>query len=230
MIGSMGVGVTCLLPRSAPSGVVSCCTYQQWFAVDGGPDVDPLSSLDRGRWTDTPAYVRNTACMSRECVRALASFRVGAHDLDVATAKFQHGGAVARSERRCRLCGAGVGDELHMLAECPAYEPVRFSHAELFSGFGGWWNFPCDMSGDRLRAFMQQPAQQVGAFVRDCGRLRWNNPPDEVVFAEALSAEEAEALLGVAVEAPEVSDQYYSAMSDEYYDVYSDAYYDSGTP
>jgi len=75
-------------PRSAPSESVSCCKYQQWFAVQGGSTVDPLSQLDRGRWTDSPAYVRHTAGMSRERVRALACFRLSAHDLDVETAKW----------------------------------------------------------------------------------------------------------------------------------------------
>jgi hypothetical protein len=203
--------------------VVCCC---------GGPDVDPLLSLDRGRWTDTPEYVRSTAGLSRECVRALASFRLGAHDLDVITAKFQPGGAdVVRADRKCRLCGEGVGDELHMVAECAAYEAVRCSHADLFNDFGGWREFPHAMSADEFRAFMQQPAQQVGPFLRDCSRRRWLNPPLEVLFAEGLSAEEAETLLGGAAGLePEVSDQFYSALSDEFYDVYSDAYYDTGTP
>jgi hypothetical protein len=130
-------------PRSAPSDVVSCCKYQQWFAVEGGSEVDPLRCLDRGRWSDCPDYVRHTAPMSRESVRALASFRLGAHDLDVETAKFQSrsaGGNAASTDcaaRLCRFCQQGVGDEMHMLAECEAYDAVRRSHADLFSDCGG---------------------------------------------------------------------------------------------
>jgi hypothetical protein len=58
------------------------------------------------------------------------------------------------------------------------------------------------------------------------------NPPLEVLFADGLSAEEADALMsadGVGMR-PELSDQFHSALSDEYYDVYSDAYYDSDAP
>ncbi len=53
-----------------------------------------------------------------------------------------------------------------------------------------------------------------------------------MLFAEGLSAEEAEALLDVgADELPhEASELYFSAMSDDFYDVYSDAYFDTGTP
>jgi hypothetical protein len=52
------------------------------------------------------------------------------------------------------------------------------------------------------------------------------------VFADRLSAEEADALMsadGVGMP-PELSDQFHSALSDEYYDVYPDAYYDSDAP
>jgi hypothetical protein len=56
--------------------------------------LDPLRYLDRGRWSDCPGYVRHTAPLSRESVRALASFRLGVHDLDVETAKFQSRSAV----------------------------------------------------------------------------------------------------------------------------------------
>jgi hypothetical protein len=114
-------------PRSAPSARVSCCKYQHWFAVEGGSEVDPLRCLDRGRWSDCPGYVRHTTPLSRESVRALASFRLGVHDLDVETAKFQSRSAVgnaasiARAARLCRFCQHGVGDEMHMLAELSPY-------------------------------------------------------------------------------------------------------------
>ena len=80
---------------------------------------------------------------------------------------------------------------------------------------------------------MHQPPQQVGAFLHACSQRRWQNPPDEVMFAEGLSAEEAAVYYGSGVSGSnptEASDMFFSALSDEYYDVYSDAYYDSGTP
>jgi hypothetical protein len=48
----------------------------------------------------------------------------------------------------------------------------------------------------------------------------------EVLFADGLSAEEADALRSAdgGGMLPEVSDQFHSALSDEYFDVYSDAY------
>jgi hypothetical protein len=92
--------------------------------------------------------------------------------------------------------------------------------------------FPRSVSADEFRAFMHQPAHQVSAYLRECGQRRWANPPLEVLFADGLSAEEADALMsadGVGMP-PKLSDQFHSALSDEYYDVFSDAYYDSHAP
>ena len=91
----------------------------------GGALEDPLTCQDRGKWQDSPDYVRWSAGMSRCKLRALACFRVAAHDLEVETRKWERvGGArvsLPRAERVCKLCGVGVGDELHMIAECTAY-------------------------------------------------------------------------------------------------------------
>ncbi len=86
---------------------------------------------------------------------------------------------------------------------------------------------------------MHQSAEEVGKFARDCCRRRWASPPEELFWADAVSAEEAEAVMGLVleeqevVEVQELSDQFFSALSEEFHDVYSDAYYDAlsvGTP
>jgi hypothetical protein len=89
------------------------------------------------------------------------------------------------------------------------------------------------MSAEQLRSFMHQPARQVGAFLHACSQRRWQIPPSEVLFAEGLSAEEAEAYYGggnAGSPQAEASDMFFSALSDDYYDVHSDAYYDAWTP
>jgi hypothetical protein len=93
-------------------------------------------------------------------------------------------------------------------------------------------DFPSDISAAQFRAFMHQPANQVSGFLRACAQRRWANPPLDVMFADGLTAEEAEALLGADGGGlpPESPDSFLSAISDEFYDVYSDAYYDTGTP
>jgi hypothetical protein len=57
-------------------------------------------------------------------------------------------------------------------------------------------DFPSDISAAQFRAFMHQPANQVSGFLRACAQQRWVNPPLDVPFADVLTAEEAEALLG----------------------------------
>lgn len=224
-------------PRTAPSDRVLCCTYQQWFAGEGGP-CEPLTALDSGRWSDCPDYVRHTAGISRECVRSLAGFRLSAHDLDVATAKWTrparapHGSpapsdaASVRASRLCRLCQQGVGDELHVVAECEAYTAIRQSHADLFVEFGGWLQFPRhDMSNTQFREFMQQPQPQVASFLHACWQRRWQTPPNDVVFAECLPPPL------VAPAGSEEASQFFSACSEfyEFYDAcsdFSDDFYD----
>jgi hypothetical protein len=92
--------------------------------------------------------------------------------------------------------------------------------------------FPSSVSATQFGVFMHQPAHQVSAFLRDCAQRRWANPPLDVLFADGLTDEEADALQGVDGGGlhPESSDLFLSAISDEFYDVYSDAYYDTGTP
>jgi len=76
------------------------CKYQQWCALEGGPLVEPSSVREKGRWSDTPAYVRYTAGMSRPKVRALASFRLCAHDLEMETLKWRRVQGVSTAATR----------------------------------------------------------------------------------------------------------------------------------
>jgi hypothetical protein len=52
----------------------------------------------------------------------------------------------------------------------------------------------------------------------------------EVLFADGLSAEEADAVMSGGGLTPQASDLFHSALSDEYYDVYLYAYYDTDAP
>mgnify|MGYP001807096788 CR=1 FL=1 len=85
-------------------------------------------------------------------------------------------------------------------------------------------DFPSGISAVQFRAFMHQPAIQVSAFLLACAQRRWANPPLDVMFADGLTAEEADALLGDHAGGlhPESSDSFLSVIPDEFYDVYSD--------
>ncbi|KAF6261524.1 hypothetical protein COO60DRAFT_1500794 [Scenedesmus sp. NREL 46B-D3] len=55
-------------------------------------------------------------------------FRLGAHDLRVATGRWERAGnsLLPRHQRLCTRCAAGqVEDEFHVVFECDAYELVR---------------------------------------------------------------------------------------------------------
>jgi hypothetical protein len=61
-------------PRTAEEGTL--CKYQQSFATQGGPLVDPTALLSEGRWQETPSYVRYTAGIKRDRLHALTCFRL----------------------------------------------------------------------------------------------------------------------------------------------------------
>ena len=65
-----------------------------------------------------------------------------------------------------------------------------------------WWLASCQWcagstplegpsSSQQLRGFMQDQAQ-VASFLYDCAPGRWQNPPDELVFAECLEVQEGD--------------------------------------
>jgi hypothetical protein len=63
--------------------------------------------------------------------RALAQFRTGSHWLPVQTMR---GMGVARADRHCKLCSMGVlGDEHHMLFDCPVMDDMRAKMVDVFA-------------------------------------------------------------------------------------------------
>jgi hypothetical protein len=189
----------------AVSDKVSCCKYQHWFAKHEGPLLDPLSLLDRGRWQEPPDYVRRSAGMSRCKHRSLTCFRLAAHDLEVETRKWEsqvvEGTSVRlsipREERLCKLCLAGIGDEMHMIAECVENTAVRQRHSQLFDYLGGWQHLVDGyVPAYALKQFMSQEQHLVAAFLVDCSQRRWATSPAELVDGlgdGASDADEAEA-------------------------------------
>ena len=59
-------------------------------------------------------------------------FRLGCHDLPIATGRLAGAGHVDRADRVCLACNSGaVGDEMHMIFENTALAPLRQQHADL---------------------------------------------------------------------------------------------------
>jgi hypothetical protein len=164
-------------PRDAPSDAVICCTYERWFAGSTG--------RVEGRWTDVPAYVKHTAGIPADHVRALVALRVGAHDLDVAAGRWR---GVPRAQRMCGLCERSVGDELHMAFECERYDVVRQRHPELFAEFGGWRTLqPAPPEGDAMSRLMgTHRVFSLASFAYRCWLLHTSFTPDDVAFGDCL--------------------------------------------
>jgi hypothetical protein len=93
--------------------------------------------------------------------------------------------SIPRQERLCKLCLAGIGDEMHMITECVAYAAVRQRHSPLFDCLGGWQHVvDGQVPAYGLKQFMSQEQHQVAAFLVDCSQRRWASSPAE--HAEGL--------------------------------------------
>ena len=88
-------------PRTCPSKGAKLCTYHRWFARAGRVQ-EPYYELP----------------LSNLSMRRLFRFRLGAHHLPVEMGRRD---GHARVARVCPLCSGGhVGDERHLVFECPA--------------------------------------------------------------------------------------------------------------
>jgi hypothetical protein len=155
--------------------------------------------------------------MSRAKLRALAAFRLAAHDLEVETGKWRRATAeggrvvrieVPRAERSCRLCGEAVGDELHMALECPCYAAVHQRHASLFTMFDGEMvMLGQQASVAQFRQWLLQDQYLIASFLYECSQRRWSDPPDDLIFAECMSLDGDDEIL---------SDVFLDALSDSF--------------
>ena len=114
-----------------------------------------------------------TAGVCRPHLLNLLRFRLGAHDLRVASGKWERGGSLHRSDRLCERCTQGcVEDEFHLVFECDAYCSVRDKFPHLFRCRSG------EASGNSvdgvqpigrgMAGFMNQDVHQVAAFIYQC--------------------------------------------------------------
>ncbi len=102
-------------PRTAASRGTKLCTYMRWFAR-------PEHSLG--------CTVLDMSVRPQQ-LRAFMRFRLGCHDLPIEAGR--HAG-IARQHRTCTRCTLGVvGDEKHLLLECPAAQRIRDEYAHLFT-------------------------------------------------------------------------------------------------
>ena len=182
-------------PRSATSGKVLACVYDRWFAPQR------MSALERDdRYKSCPAYIERTAGINQACVASLLRFRLSAHDLPVAVGRFSR---VPRLQRLCQHCMSGtIGDEFHMVFECPFYNPVRGRFTQLFEQFGGHASIDGAISpaGPDMARFMSQDKRMVALFVHACWLLRCGSHEAGVALVESDIEIESDELLEVPLE------------------------------
>ena len=166
-----------LNPRLASSSQVLYSVYDRWFAPQAMSDI-----AEPERYSICPTFVARTAGIPTTHVAALLRFRLGAHDLPVATGRWtrvQHTGMpLARSQRLCQHCQAEtVGDEYHMVFECSHYAMIRSRFSQLFQQFGGHSSVSPTVvpDGTSMAQFMNQNKRLVAAFVYACWLSRCSN-------------------------------------------------------
>lgn len=179
---------------SVTSDQIYYCTYDRWLAQT------PMAELDMSQpYTWRPAVVQNTAGINKGHVSSLFRFRLGAHDLGVATGRWS---GVDRSQRTCVRCESEqLDDEFHMVFECPFYQGIRAGFPSLFASSELAQPQP---DGLHVSKFMNQDATLVAAFVHACWLLRCRSGLDS---QHILSLPDIVHVLEAGVE-------YYSTMSE----------------
>ena len=100
-------------PRLAPSARIKLCTYHRWFGR-------PQNAACPSHW-ESP--------MGDAKLHRILRFRMGSHHLPVEEGRYCN---LARASPVCNLCNTdALGDERHMLLECPALADLRLQSSSL---------------------------------------------------------------------------------------------------
>ena len=100
-------------PKLAPSAGVKLCTYHRWFG--------------RPQNAACPSYWESP--MGNAKLHRILRFRMGSHHLPIEEGRHFN---QPRASRVCNLCNtAALGDERHMLLECPALAGLRLHFSSL---------------------------------------------------------------------------------------------------
>ena len=127
-------------PRLAPSAGVKLCTYHRWFG--------------RPRNAACPSYWESP--MGNAKLHRILRFRMGSHHLPVEEGRHFN---LPRASRVCNLCNTdALGDERHMLLECPALADLRLQFSSLL--------LPC--SGVMRRLLWAKDQHEVCRYIIAC--------------------------------------------------------------
>ena len=127
-------------PRLAPSAGVKLCTYHRWFGR-------PQNAACPSYW-ETP--------MGNAKLHRILRFRMGSHHLPVEEGCHFN---LPRASRVCNLCNTdALGDERHMLLECPALAALRLQFSSRL--------LPC--SGVMRRLLWAKDQHEVCRYIIAC--------------------------------------------------------------
>ena len=127
-------------PRLAPSAGVKLCTYHRWFG--------------RPQNAACPSYWESP--MGNAKLHRILRFRMGSHHLPVEEGRHFN---LPRASRVCNLCNTdALGDERHMLLECPALAALRLQFSSLL--------LPC--SGVMRRLLWAKDQHEVCRYIIAC--------------------------------------------------------------
>lgn len=126
-------------PRLCDSAGAVSCTYMNWFSKPDWPCQNFLTA---------PVHI--------SLMRLFIRFRTGCHQLPIVSGRLSR---IPRSQRLCSACNtSSIGDEMHMIFECPALENLRQKYSHLFHSHV-----------TTMQQFMwQNETIQVMLFIRDC--------------------------------------------------------------
>ena len=125
---------THISPRSCPSAGAKLCTYHRWFSRPNPQVTEPYFELP----------------LSRRSLGQLFRFRLSSHSLPIEQGRRAK---LPRAMRFCPFCpGHHVGDERHLVFECPALQHIRQHYADIYSD-----------ARSRMRLFMWHKDQKAVA-------------------------------------------------------------------
>lgn len=161
--------------------------------------------------------------------RAMASFRLCAHDLEGDS--HSNGGVLFKGsplpylggQRLCGLCWNGVGNEMHMVTQYDGCIAVRQHHPHLFNSDG-----LRSVGGNRFTGQLVSPQQfrhfMHHCFFFKCSQIRWENPPDGLLFADCKMPDEARYVVD------DDPAHFFNVYSEKFFDFYSDVCCDCEIP
>ena len=131
-------------PRTCPTQNAVLCTYMRYFHP---PPFAPMNMIPNPYKLPIPAAK----------LRVFLRFRTGCQDLPIVLGRFAR---VPRSQRLCTACHtAQLGDERHLVFECPALQHVRQRYSHLFT------------DATMISFFWQENMRDVVYFVLECLRV-----------------------------------------------------------